>query len=222
MSQPGRIALFGPKGAFVCAAMGRWSGYTYPLIQSTVEVAKAVRSLLETPLGEPILDAHETPIPKDTLDALRSAAFRQPEGSPDFCDDADAYAKADKESTAWTCIQLDEDGRIRLFLGGAVLAPNLSEELSNQGYETLEEWFDESSDVHTLTNPVESALVRDVVMGEGPTGDDIAAYCEGMTIAQADALVEVLDKYGATDGGTVLIPSWPKPAEMDEPVFVTM
>ena len=222
MSQPGRIALWGHKSTLICAAFDRWGGYTYPLIQSTVEVAKAVRSLLETPLGEPILDAHETPVPKDTLDALRSAAFRLPEGSPDFCDDADAYAKADKDSAAWTSIHVGEDGGIRLFLGGAVLAPNLSEELSNQGYETLEEWFDESSDVHTLMHPVDSALVRAVVMGEGSAGDDVAMYCEGMTIAQAEALIEVLDKYGATDGGTVLIPGWPKPAGMDEPVFVTM
>lgn len=222
MSQQGRIALFGPKATFVCAAFGRWSGYTYPLIQSTVEVAKAVRSLLETSLGEPILDAHETPVPRDTLEALRSAAFLQPEGSPDFCDNTDDYDKADKDSLAYTAIHVNEDGRIRLFLGGAVLAPNLSEELSNQGYDTIEEWFEDSGDVHTVTHPIDSALVRTVVMGSGSAGDDVATYCEGMTIAQAEALIEVLDKYQATDGGTVLIPGGPGLGGMDDPVLVTM
>lgn len=219
MSQPSRIALFGPKATFVCAVFDRWGGYTYPLIQSTVEVAKAVRSLLETPLGEPILDAHKTPIPKDTLEALRSAAFRQPENGPDFCDNTNDYDKADKNSLAYTTIHVDENGRIRLFLGGAVLAPNLSEELSNQGYDTVEELLDDSGDAHTVMHPIDSALVRSVVMGEGSAGDDVALYCEGMTIAQTEALIEVLDKYGATDGGTVLIP---KGAKEDDPVLVTM
>ena len=218
MSQTSEIALYGPNNAFICCAYDRFGGYTYPLTEATIHAAKAVESLLRTDVGAPILQCNlqKHPVPKETLVALCYLAFGLPEGSPNFCSDAVAHEAAE-EPLASTSIHVLPDGAVRVFVGGCMLAPTLAEELDNQGYDTLDELIADSSDVHRLTIPIETALVREAI---GADPFVVAGY--GFTVHQAEAFLDILDKYNATDGGTVLVPVGPGFGGNDDPVLVTM
>lgn len=228
MSQTSEIVLYGPDNVFICCAYDRFGGYTYPLTEATIHAAKAIESLLRTDLGAPITRFNLThTLPPETYTALCYLAFGLPEGSPNFCSDPKAYEAAE-EPIASTSIHVRSDGTIYIHLGGCVLAPTLAEELDNQGYNTLNELLDDSSDVYKLTNHIEVALVREVVdvglvnttVNHGLFVDTTGGY--GFTIHQAEAFLDILDKYHATDGGTVLVPFGPGFEGDDDPVLVTM